>query len=234
MDANNALARLDLKEKEILVYKALLELGEVPVPQVSKKTGIKRPTTYMVLKSLESKGFASHAIRGKKMLFAAQHPMKLITEAEIRLKELQEAVPHLESMMTSGGVRPRVVVYEGKESLNHAYDDLFITKGENLYIGHIPLSQEVFARSFQKLHYMNFSPEFSSREIVDGSTESRNYADHARGDYRKIRFLPKDLLPFQTDLCVFGDTVLVTSIRDEYFSIKIESTHIAQAFRSLF
>ena len=135
MNPNNALAGLDLKEKEIVVYKALLELGEVPVTRVTKRAGLKRPTTYAVLKSLEGKGFVSRTIRGKKMLFAAQHPKKLVTEAEIRLRELQAAVPQLESMMGNLEQRPRVVVYEGKDALDKAYDDSFVTKGEVLYMG---------------------------------------------------------------------------------------------------
>ena len=52
MNPNNALAGLDLKEKEILVYKALLELGEVPVTRATKKAAVKGLTTNAVLKSL--------------------------------------------------------------------------------------------------------------------------------------------------------------------------------------
>lgn len=234
MDPNDALAGLDLNQKEIVVYKALLELGEVPVPVVAKKTEIKRPTTYAVLKSLEGKGFVSRVIRGKKMLFTAQHPKKLVTEAEIRLKELQVAVPQLEAMMQSADQRPRVMIYEGKAALDKAYDDMFLAKGEILYLGDIALSQQVFDRTFQKLNYAKFTSDFYTRELVDESPESKKYVERSRGQYRRIKFIPKEFLPFQTDMCIYGDTVLTTSIKKEYFTVKIESPEIAHAYRSLF
>ncbi|MEK7156733.1 MAG: helix-turn-helix domain-containing protein [Patescibacteria group bacterium] len=234
MNPNDALAGLDLKEKEIIVYKALLELGEVPVTRVTKQTGLKRPTTYAVLKSLEGKGFVSRTIRGKKMLFAAQHPKKLVTEAEIRLKELQAAVPQLESIMGNSEQRPRVVVYEGKDALDKAYDDSFVTKGEILYMGDISLSQEVFPRTFAKVGYVSLSPEFKIRELDDDSDRTRKYAEEVRGPYRQVRFIPKEFLPFQMDIGIFGNTVLITSVKKEYFTVKIESEEIARGYRALF
>jgi sugar-specific transcriptional regulator TrmB len=158
MTIQNTLQGLGLEEKEARTYLALLELGEGTILEISRKSGIKRPTTYVVLRSLEEKGFVSRILKGKKALYSPQHPKKLITEAEVRLKELREVVPQLESLAGKASNKPRVMIYEGKDRLDQAYDEMFITKGEMLFIGNIALSQEVFPRTFRKYQYKSSSP----------------------------------------------------------------------------
>ena len=234
MAIQETLQNLGLEEKETSIYLALLELSEATVLQISKKSGIKRPTAYLILHSLEEKGFISKVLKGKKTLYSPQHPQKLVVEAELRLKELQGVVPQLESLLDKEGGKPRVMIYEGKEQLDRAYDESFIQKGENLYIGSIGLSMEMFPRSFKKFELKTLSPEFRVREIVDESEEGRRFAEEARGPYRSIRFIPKELLPFETDIGIFGNNVIITSAKKEYFTVKIESEEIARAFRTIF
>ena len=118
--------------------------------------------------------------------------------------------------------------------LDKAYDDWFSTKGEILYLSNIALSQEVFPRTFAKVDYISPSAEFSIRELIDPSEHSRTYAGKYRGPHRQIRFIPKEFLPLQGDIGVFGKTVLITSVKKEYFTVKIESEEIAHVFRMLY
>jgi sugar-specific transcriptional regulator TrmB len=233
MGIQNTFQGLGLEEKEAKIYLALLELGDGTVLQASRKSGIKRPTAYLVLRSLEEKGFISRVFQGKKTVYSPQHPQKLITETELRLKELRETVPQLETLMQKEG-KPRVTIYEGKGQLDRAYDEAFLAKGEILFISNSQVSLEIFAKSFSKLQYKTFSPEFRFREIVDEGQESRAYAQKVSGPYREIRFIPKELLPFETDIGIFGNNTLITSVKKEYFTIRIESEEIARAFRTIF
>lgn len=234
MSIQDTLAGLGLESKEAGIYLALLELGAATVVAISKKSNIKRPTAYVILRSLEVKGFVSRVVRGRKTLFSPQHPRKLITEAELRLKELQGVVPQLESLFRREEGRPRVMIYEGKSELDRAYDESFITKGEILYMGTLELSMEVFPRTFKKVGYVTLSQEFRIRELVDENEESRKYADRVRGPYHGVRFIPKELLPFEVDIGIFGNRTLISSVRKEYFTIGIESEEIARAFRTIF
>lgn len=234
MYIQDTIAGLGLELKETSIYLALLELGEAAVVAISKKSGIKRPTAYVILRSLEAKGFVSRVVRGKKTLFSPQHPRKLITEAELRLKELQEVVPQLESLFHREEGRPRVMIYEGKNELDRAYDESFISKGEILYMGTLGLSMEAFPRTFKKVEFVILSSEFRIRELVDESEESRKYADRVRGPYHGVRFIPKELLPFEVDIGVFGSRTLISSVKKEYFTIGLESEEITRAFRTIF
>ena len=234
MNPQEALRDLGLEPKEISVYLALLELGEATVLSIANKSGVKRPTAYLILQSLENKGFVSRIVRGKKIFFVPQHPKKLITEAELRLKELKDIVPQLESVFHQASGRPRVMIYEGKDNLDRAYDEAFVVKGEVLFIDTHKLSYEVFPRTFKKFHYVSLSPEFRLRELLDESEESRKFADSVREPYYQIKFLPKELLPFETDIGIFGNRTLITSVKKEYFTVAIESEEISRAFRTIF
>jgi len=234
MNPKDALLHIGLNEKEIQIYLSLLELGSSTVLTISKRSGIKRPTAYLVLQSLVEKGFASRIVKGKKTLFAPQHPKKLITESELRLKELQEVVPQLEIMFRKRRERPRIKVFEGKDELDRAYDDLFVVKGKVLFMGTLKLSMEIFPKTFQRQDIVQLSSGFTIRELLDESKESLEYASKVSGKYHDVRFIPKSLLPFEADIGIFGNHTLITSVKKEYFTIDIESKEIAKSFRSIF
>lgn len=234
MATSESLQNLGLEDKEISAYLGLLEIGEATVLEISKKSGVKRPTAYLVLRSLEEKGFISRIIRGKKILFAPQHPQKLLTEAELRMKELQDVVPQLESLLKKSSGRPRIMIYEGREALDRAYDEMFLIRGEALFMSKIAFSLKLFPRTFKKFEYAAFSPEFRMRELVDESEEGRKYQEKVKNPFRAVRLIPKEYAPFEIDLGIFGNRILITSVKKEYFTVSIESEEISQAFRKIF
>ena len=103
-----------------------------------------------------------------------------------------------------------------------------------MFISSIKSALDLFEKSFRKLRYKTFSQNFRFREITDESEEARKYAEEVQGPWRQVRFIPKDLLPFEADIGIFGNNTLITSLKKEYFTIRIESVEIAQAFRTMF
>src|SRR3989344_6696042 len=234
MNPQDTLKNLGLEDKEIKAYLGLLELGEATILAISRKSGLKRPTTYLVIKALEEKGLISRVTRGKKIFFTPQHPQKLITETELRLKELQEIVPQLESLFQKEAGRPRVMIYGEKETLDRAFDELFVVKGEVLFIDTHRLSFAAFPTTFKKFDYVKLSPEFRVREIIAESKDGRAFAKKMAGPYYQTRFLPEMWLPFEVDIGIFGNHVLITSVKKELFTVRIESDEISRAFRTIF
>ena len=234
MKLQDTLQNLGFGVKETSIYLALLELGEATILEISRKAAVKRPTTYLILRSLEEKGLVSRIIRGKKTLFSAQHPEKLVTEAELRLKELKEIVPQLASLVHTSEGRPRVMIYEGKDTLDRAYDEAFLVRGEILLIDTHQLSYEIFLRTYKKFEYVTLSPEFKIRELVDESEAARAFAAKVREPFYGVRFMPKELSPFELDIGIFGNRVLISSVKKEYFTVGIESDEISRAFRTIF
>lgn len=234
MDIKETFQNLGLNEKQSAVYLVALELGEGSVADISKKSGIKRPTCYVVLGELEKKGFVSKEIKPNTTWYVPEHPKKLLTEAQLKMKELQSVIPQLESLFQKDSGKPRVMMYEGKGELDRAYDESFIAKGEVLYMSTLKLSQEVFRRTFRKMDIIPLSENYRMRELVDDSPEAREYISKVSNQYRQVRIIPRAFLPFEIDIGIFGNRVLITSVKKEFFTVSIESPEIAQAFRQLF
>jgi len=234
MGLETALKNLGLEDKEISVYLKLLEVGEGSPLELSRQTGIKRPTVYLVLQSLEAKGFVTKVVHEKRTLFSPQHPKKLLVDMETKLKDLEGVMPQLESLTYKGEGRPRILMFEGAEALDRAYDNAFTSKGEILFMSTLGLSKKLFPRTFRKLDYAALSSDFKVKELVDESPEGKEYAAKVNSTYRTVQLIPKKYLPFETDIGIFNNTVLITSGEKEYFTVGIESQKIAQAFRTLF
>ncbi|HEX9721891.1 MAG TPA: helix-turn-helix domain-containing protein [Candidatus Paceibacterota bacterium] len=115
------LKKLDFADKEVKVYLAGLELGPVPVQKLAREAGVVRPTTYEILKPLMAKGLFVETIHGKKRLFAAQPPEKILQflrkqkrEIEEKERELIRIIAALESKYYSGE-RGGISVFHGEE-----------------------------------------------------------------------------------------------------------------------
>jgi predicted transcriptional regulator len=234
MNTNEALKGLGLEDKEIQLYTSLLEMGEATVLELAKKSGVKRPTAYVILPLLEAKGYVAKTVRKKKTFFVAQPPSKLITEAEFRLKELKEVVPQLESLLQKGSGKPRIITYEGKEVLDRAYDDVFIVRGHMLYMGNLELFKDAFPHTMKKFNYVTNSPEFTVRGILYETEESRAYVKEFDNEYMHNKFIPESFAPFHMDVGIFGNRTLISSIKKDYFTVSIESDEVSSAFRTIF
>ncbi len=89
------LRKLGLKEKEVSVYLAALELGFTSVQHIAKKAQLSRPTVYEIIKELIKKGLMRElkrqgAIRGERTYFAAESPDNLLGLLRVQKREVEE------------------------------------------------------------------------------------------------------------------------------------------------
>src|SRR3989344_1097105 len=118
------LKNLGLSENEAKVYMAMLELGPSVVVEISRKSQINRPTTYVQIESLKKKGLVSTQTKGKKQYFIAESPdkLELLIDSELktiedRKSELNNFLPELLNLFNTSGQRPHVKFFEGKEGV---------------------------------------------------------------------------------------------------------------------
>ena len=112
MQIEDALRNLGLDIKEARVYRALLELGQSTAYAIAEKSGLKRPTVYVVLDGLRMKGLVLKIPHAKKQLFVAKPPDELFADAEERLHQARAALPELLAML-SGAKKPKTLYFEG-------------------------------------------------------------------------------------------------------------------------
>ena len=79
MELIKSLKNLGLNEKEARVYVALLQLGKATAYSVAKHSGLKKPTTYVILDDLIDKGIVSKVPRAKIMQYTAISPEDLFS-----------------------------------------------------------------------------------------------------------------------------------------------------------
>jgi len=232
-----------LSEKEARVYLALLELGKTTADKIAKQAGIKRPTTYVQIKSLMEKGLMSTYEEGKKTCFAPESPellkrllLKQKDMLQSKERDLDELLPDLLRQFESAGERPVVRFFEGREGIVTMRDQMLNapTKEWLVIYSHNALD-EVFPETERRT--------YSKRRIEKGIM-SRLIYTRAEGPFSpserditkstEIKFFPPDKLPLETDIVVFGNSVALTSLKGMLFSVVIESKEIAKSHAALF
>ena len=133
------LRKLGLKEKEVQVYLAGLDLGPSSVQQIAKKARITRPTTYGIIKILEKKGLFIEAKQKKKRLFVAQSPERILGILRIQKREIEEKerefiriIAALEAKYSKE--KGEIKVYKGKEGLRALEEILSFSPTPEIFV----------------------------------------------------------------------------------------------------
>lgn len=131
-----SLETLGLSPREINIYLALLKLGSASIRDIAVQAGINRGTTYETLKVLAGKGIVSYFPKGKRRIFSAEPPEKLLDLAEEKRLSLEASIEemkhrlipqlnHLKPDFSVGNVR----FYEGDSGIEFVLKDILNTVG---------------------------------------------------------------------------------------------------------
>lgn len=133
------LRKLGLKEKEATVYLAGLELGPESLQNIAKKSEITRPTAYGIVKALREKGLFRETKQGKKRLFVANSPEKILALLRLQKRELEERerefiriIAALESRyaLKQSGVQ----LFKGKEGMKLLEEQILFTPAKDIVV----------------------------------------------------------------------------------------------------
>lgn len=113
MNLIEALQNLGLNEKEAKVYLALLKKNRCSAYWISEESGLKKPTTYVILDDLIKKGLAYKVPREKKQQFVAKSPKEVLVLAEERLSIARKALPELLALSEGERPKPKTLFFEG-------------------------------------------------------------------------------------------------------------------------
>ncbi|MEN9342304.1 MAG: hypothetical protein RIQ54_560 [Candidatus Parcubacteria bacterium] len=237
----NHLKNLGLSDKEAKVYTAMLELGPSSVLEISARTGVNRPTTYVQIESLRRMGLVSIQTKGKKQLFQAESPdqFNVLLEreqagVEEKKKELSDILPDLLAMFDASGGRPKVRFLEGIEGIRKMQEE-FLRSGEKV-VYEISSYDDVL-RLFPD-HLKSFSPrrienKITSKLIYTSSTGP--IAELSKNENGEARYIPSDKMPIDFDVAIYGNTIALISLKTSNISgVFIEHTQLAESFRGLF
>lgn len=150
MTLEQELAQLGLKENEIQVYIATLELGECSVGNIEKQTGLHKQLIYNAASSLQDKGLMSiHEIRGRKK-FNISDPGALEEHARARLKKAQALVPQLFDRANKKKASDKVRTYRNKKGVQQYYLESIRRQPEQSKVFILGVNSERYFKIFEK------------------------------------------------------------------------------------
>jgi len=235
MDLNKILQDIGLSEKETKIYLTLLELHSALPSSVSRRAGIKRPTTYVILEQLQKKGLASHIKKGKFLYFRALDPQMLLEDQLDKYAALKRALPELTQLNKKLEATPQMAVFEGKEGLIKIMEDTLTTKTELLCWAN---TTEAVVNSCLRDYY----PTYIYKKVKRGiwlrgilcyDEMALLFKSRGKEELREVYLIPKEKFPFRNEINIYDDKVAIISHSDEV-GVIIQNKSIADTQRSIF
>lgn len=119
-----SLQNIGLNEKEARGYLALLPLRNATAYMVALRSGLKKPTAYVVLESLVNKGFVFKMPAAEKTLYIAKSPKDCMSIAVQKIRTAQETLPELMAMQKENEEKVSVAYFEGMDGVKEMYTRL--------------------------------------------------------------------------------------------------------------
>jgi len=234
MHLQTILKKIGLNEKEAIIYLALLELKEGAPSSVAKKTGLKRPTTYIVLNTLEEKGVVSHFTKKGMLFYRATDPRLILEEEKNKVKQLEEAIPELSTLQNRFEIAPQMSVYQGKNGLIKIMEDTLTTKGELLCWCDVDLAVgTVLSDYFPYYLKKKIERKIWLRGIFSYNKGGLVHKKKEAEELREVYLIPKSKFPFKNEINIYDDKVAIISHQDEV-GVIIQNQNIADTQRSIF
>lgn len=242
MDISQDLQHLGLTEQQSRVYMATLQLGIDTVLSITKQSGLKRPTVYLVLDELEQQGLVTRLKREKVMTFQAVEPQVLVKKAEDQMRQAKQLLPTLNAIHNSNPDKPNIKIAEGISGVRQIYKDIFrylsVHPEEELLI----YGSLKDASTYFETQVVDFFQESMGRsknivrEIGNDDAETRRYYRKASilNPRHEIRLIRNEGVFSKTDNMLYGNTLVMFSVQEQIFATTITSEHITTTHRALF
>ncbi|MEI7765782.1 MAG: helix-turn-helix domain-containing protein [bacterium] len=230
-----SLEKLGLNEKESKIYLAGLGLSKFSVMSISEKTGIKRPTCYLILEELKKKGLITTFPKAKKILYVAEHPNNLLKKTQDSYNLAKQLMPELQNLIGSTSEKPILKVYVGQAGVHNIFEDILEEKKDFYYIASIADLVEELGQEYQD--------EWIRRRVAKGMISTSIRIREGETDYplygnapenpRIIRYAPLGFkMPYT--IFIYGKKVAFISKKKEFFGFIVESNDMALSIKALF
>ncbi len=245
-----SLCQIGLTASEADVYLELLRLGSQPASVVSKRLGINRSSSYVVLKSLLVKGLICSHQRGGITYYSPSDPNSIIAYLDQKSRtfdyyksQMKKMLPRLRAFNgESVPVRPVVSFHDGVEGVKTVMYDALSSRG---------VFRSYFAiDAWFKCGLDEFLAEYTSSRISKSRVPLRAIIPNTKivKGFCAKHYSKKDLLTeflfvdpdgckgmFDNEMSIYNDTVFILNlVPGSEYAIVIESKEIACMQRLLF
>ena len=242
MDLIKTLTKIGLTNNQSQVYLTCLQLGVDTVLNISKNSGLKRPTGYLLLDDLERFGLVSKTKRKTKTLYKAETPERLRSDLKIKEGYVDDILPSLKAIYNVDPEKPNIKIAEGIQGVRSVYNGIFTYLSthpdeELLIYGSLKDASETFENEVVDFFHETMKRSRNPiREIGNDDHETRKYYRRLKkhNQNHQLRFIRNEGRFFQTDNMIYGNTLIIFSVKKQIFSTIIESAGIVETYRTLF
>lgn len=231
------LERLGLSEKEARIYLTILEAAfGMSIALISKKTGIKRSTVYLVLESLKKRGLISITRNRNRCLYMAEDPRIFDEKIKEQGTYLQEILPELLSVTNVLWRKPQMRFFEGAEGIKEVYRDTLKQKEGEILAWATDRIDENFDSSWLTETYVpsRVATKVHSRVLAPNTSRLKELAGDNIAALRNLRLLAPGEAPFSVEVNLYGKRKMALISFNEQFGIIIESAAIFETFKAIF
>ena len=233
MELDEILANLGLDKREAALYLATLELGEASAKDIAKKANIQRTYFYDISDKLIKSGFLKQVAKGKKRLFSALEPERLLELEEKRFKQLKNALPQFKALFNAKAQKPKIFYYEGIVGIRQVIEDSLRFGKEILNFTTprvVTIDQQKLLKEYVK---KRVALGVKARVIGELSPEVLNLKARDKTELRETRILPKDIFDSESEIGIYGNRIYIIDFKDE-FGFIVEDSNIAHVLKKLF
>ena len=238
------LKNFGLKKKECDVFLTSLKLGQQPASVIARTLKLNRVTAYVILKRLSQKGLMRSYTKKGVQFFTALSPHELVDFADRKSGEWKNAsdkisnlLPELLQLSPVSTSLPKMRFYEGVEGIKEVYTNTLKDTSEILGF----LTVERIPQELKRYFVDYYTPKRKKRNIpcrlilVD-CEESRRYHKLDKQNLRKTYLLPKNCLPFEIEISIYGKdrVALISFTETDLSAVIIQSSAIHNTLKSLY
>lgn len=229
------LKTLGLSEKEAKIYFALLQLGPATPYKMAKRSGLKRPTAYVIADELVGKGYAVKA-PGDKHTYIARPPEVIYEEREEKMLEAKKTLRELQALKGGVADRPAVLYFEGKEGMKQALmykiRELHDTEILGFFANPDFTTQETYEQSFEFNDY-RMAHNITARGLVTETNTLKGFEKYLQDKTFVPKFIPKDMYSSNASFEFYPNFIKIL-FWDASIGVIIESPTVAKAMRQIF
>ncbi len=243
------LNKLGLSDKEIKLYKVLLENGRSTPTQLSKLTNINRATVYHTAKELIARGLVAEDLAGSVLHLLPLPPKNLLKTIDSSRRELdekekmvKEAITELSSLGLGGKyVVPKITFIEEKNLEKYLYDNASrwnkeLMKFDGTWWG---FQDHSLVENFEdwilwvgKTKEYN-DPKINAKLLSNNSSIEAKIEKKIPKSKRNTRFA-KDM-NFTSTVWIVGEYIITVSTRQHpFYLIEIHDAMLAHNLRETF
>ncbi len=236
--------QLGFSEKEVIVYRVLLEKGEAGAGEIIKKSGLKRGITYAVLYNLSDKKLIRTFEKRGKTYFQVESPLRIMEMVEKRKQELaaidanmKHVIPQLVSQYKLAVGKPTIQYFEGEEGLLKVFDDIYAPKEDIVYgMADLDSIDEVFPKHIDKqLVPDRIKNKVTAYSFFPKSPLSEELHNNDEKQLRKSVLVNREEYPMPAEIDIYQDKIAMMSFtKGEFIGLLIENKDFAQTLRTLF